>query len=252
MKALIFAAGLGTRLRPLTDRMPKALVPVAGIPLLQRVLLKLKDAGFEDITINIHHLGGQIIDFLQTHRNFGLDIHISDERDLLLNTGGGILHARRFLDGDEPFLVHNADILTDARLDVLIDTHRRSGAEATLLVSERKTSRYLLFDDALRLHGWTHKQTGEIRPAGLTGTYRELAFAGIHLLSPSLFRYMDTPLWQGRPFSIIDFYLHICPQVRISGCIAQATHWFDTGTPDTLNRAEAWYQHGLQSAKEEL
>ncbi len=241
MKAMIFAAGLGTRLRPLTDRIPKALVPVAGVPLLQRVLLKLKDVGITDITVNIHHRGQQIIDFLQTHRNFGLDIHISDERTALLDTGGGILHARRFLDGDEPFLVHNADILTDADLDALIDTHRRNGDEATLLVSPRTTSRYLLFDDSIRLHGWTHKKTGEVRPAGLTGTYRELAFAGIHLLSPSIFRLMDEPLWQGRPFSIIDFYLHICPRAKVSGCLFSGTHWFDTGTPDTLGRAEAWY-----------
>ena len=233
MKAMIFAAGLGTRLRPLTDRMPKALVPVAGVPLLQRVLLKLQAAGFDDITLNIHHLGQQIVDFLRNHQNFGLNIHISDERALLLDTGGGILHARRFLDGDEPFLVHNADILTDADLDVLIDTHQRSGAEATLLVGRRTTSRYLLFDDADRLHGWTNLKTGEIRPAGLTGTYRQLAFAGIHLLSPSLFRLMDVPHWQG---------LHVCPQVLIAGCPIQATHWFDTGTPDTLARAEAWYE----------
>ena len=241
MKALIFAAGLGTRLRPLTDQMPKALVPVAGVPLLQRVILKLKDAGFGDITINIHHRGQQIIDFLHAHQDFGLDIHISDERTLLLDTGGGILNARRFLDGDEPFLVHNADILTDADLGALIDTHRRSGAEATLLVGQRTTSRYLLFDDDLRLHGWTNKKTGEVRPAGLAGTYRELAFAGIHLLSPTVFRLMDDPLWQGRPFSIIDFYLHVCPHVQISGCPVRATHWFDTGTPETLARAEAWY-----------
>ena len=250
MKALIFAAGMGTRLRPLTDRMPKALVPVAGVPLLQRVLLKLKDVGFDEMVINIHHLGQQIIDFLQANGNFGVNIHISDERSLLLDTGGGILHARPFLDGDEPFLVHNADILTDADLGALVDTHRRSGAEATLLVGQRTTSRYLLFDDSLRLHGWTNKKTGEIRPAGLTGTYQELAFAGIHLLSPSIFQYMDEAQWQGRPFSIIDFYLHICPHVHVSGCPIRATHWFDTGTPDTLSRAAAWYQQELDTTKE--
>ena len=239
MKALIFAAGMGTRLRPLTDRMPKALVPVAGVPLLQRVLLKLKDAGFDEMVINIHHLGQQIIDFLQANGNFGMNIHISDERALLLDTGGGILHARPFLDGDEPFLVHNADILTDADLGALIDAHR-------------STSRYLLFDDSLRLHGWTNKKTGEIRPAGLTGTYQEWAFAGIHLLAPSIFQYMDEAQWQGRPFSIIDFYLHICPHVQVSGCPIRATHWFDTGTPDTLSRAAAWYQQELDAAKEEF
>ena len=180
------------------------------------------------MVINIHHLGQQIIDFLQANGNFGLDIHISDERALLLDTGGGILHARPFLDGDEPFLVHNADILTDADLGVLIDAHQSSGAEATLLVGQRTTSRYLLFDDSLRLHGWTNKKTGE----------------------PSIFRLMDDPLWQGRPFSIIDFYLHVCPHVQVSGCPIRATHWFDTGTPETLGRAATWYQQGLDAAKE--
>lgn len=144
MKAMIFAAGLGTRLRPLTDHMPKALVPVAGKPMLERVILRLKEAGFNEITVNIHHFGEQIIDFLRTHDNFGTEIHISDERGMLLDTGGGIKKARPFLDGQEPFLVHNADILTDIDLAGLYRHHLESDAESTLLVSERKTSRYLL------------------------------------------------------------------------------------------------------------
>ena len=159
MKAMIFAAGMGTRLRPLTDQMPKALVPVAGIPLLQRVLLRLASAGFDDITINIHHLGQQIADFLRANRNFGLRIHISDERGQLLNTGGGIRHARPFLEGDEPFLVHNVDILTDADLRALWQHHLARKAEATLLVGKRETKRYLLMDPDMTLHGWTNKQT---------------------------------------------------------------------------------------------
>ena len=174
MKAMIFAAGLGTRLRPLTDHMPKALVPVAGKPMLERVILRLKEAGFNEITVNIHHFGEQIIDFLRAHDNFGTEIHISDERGMLLDTGGGIKKARPFLDGQEPFLVHNADILTDIDLAGLYRHHLESDAESTLLVSERKTSRYLLFDDDYHLHGWINKSTGEVKPAGFD--YRETKY----------------------------------------------------------------------------
>ena len=148
MKAMIFAAGLGTRLKPLTDRMPKALVPVNGIPMLQHVILKLKQAGCTEIVINIHHFGEQIIDFLQAHQNFGITVHISDEREELLDTGGGIKKAIPFFSGNEPFLVHNVDILSDTDLKALYDYHRQSINDATLLVSQRETSRYLLFDKA--------------------------------------------------------------------------------------------------------
>ena len=242
---MIFAAGMGSRLRPLTDQMPKALIPVAGVPLLERVIHKLADAGFDDITINIHHLGQQIIDFLEAHQNFGLRIHISDERTQLLNTGGGIRYARTFLEGNEPFLVHNADILTDTDLNVLWREHQEKGAAATLVVGQRQTSRYLLLDESMRLHGWTNKSTQEVRPAGLTGNYEEWAFDGIHIFSPSLFRLMEGPQWKG-PFSIIDFYLNVCQDSLIQGSPIRATHWFDTGTPDTLKKAEAWYQDYFQ------
>ena len=132
---MIFAAGLGTRLRPLTDNMPKALVPVAGKTMLERVILKLKDAGFHDITINIHHFGNQIIDFLRANENFGVNIHISDERGELLDTGGGIKKARPLLESNEPFLIHNADILTDLDLNAFYHHHLESDADATLPVS---------------------------------------------------------------------------------------------------------------------
>ena len=137
---MIFAAGLGTRLRPLTDNMPKALVPVAGKTMLERVILKLKDASFHDITINIHHFGSQIIDFLRANQNFGVDIHISDERGELLDTGGGIKKARPLLESNEPFLIHNADILTDLDLNAFYHHHLESDADATLLTNHRKTS----------------------------------------------------------------------------------------------------------------
>ena len=143
---MIFAAGLGTRLKPLTDHTPKALVKVNGRPMLEHIILKLKASGFTEIVVNIHHFGEQIIDFLQANGNFGLNIHISDERDQLLDTGGGIKKASAFFQGNEPFLVHNVDILSNTDLRNLYLHHLKEGSDATLLVSQRATSRYLLFD----------------------------------------------------------------------------------------------------------
>lgn len=244
MKAMIFAAGLGTRLRPLTDHTPKALVSVAGKPMLERVILRLKEAGFNDITVNIHHFGEQIIEFLRANNDFGITIHLSDERDMLLDTGGGIKKARPFLDGNEPFLVHNADILSDINLAELYRHHRESNAEATLLVSQRQTSRYLLLDDVNRLHGWINKSTGETKPEGFSfqeRQYKEMAFDGIHVISPSLFRYMESRQWEGK-FSIIPFYLSVCETACIQGYPLQDRRWFDIGKPETLAKAEEYYR----------
>ena len=241
MKAMIFAAGLGTRLRPLTDNMPKALVPVAGKPMLQHVIERMKAAGFNEITINIHHFGEQIIDFVQANQQFGITIHISDERNELLDTGGGIKKARPFLDGNEPFLVHNADILTDVNLHKLYQHHLTNNADATLLVSQRNTSRYLLFDDGNRLKGWINKTTGEVKPQGFSyneNELSELAFGGIHVISPRLFHLLESEQWQGK-FSIIPFYLSICRKARIQGFSTEGYQWFDIGKPDTLALAEA-------------
>lgn len=233
---MIFAAGLGTRLRPLTDHTPKALVSVAGKPMLERVILRLKEAGFNDITVNIHHFGEQIIGFLRANNNFGVTIHISDEREMLLDTGGGIKKARPFLDGDEPFLVHNADILSDINLAEFYRHHRESDAEATLLVSRRQTSRYLLLDDANRLHGWINKSTGETKPEGFSfreGRYKEMAFGGIHVISPSLFRYMERGQWKEK-FSIIPstclsakqpVYRAIRFKTAVGSTSANRKHW---------------------------
>lgn len=241
MKAMIFAAGMGSRLKPLTDMMPKALVPVAGRPMLEHVILKLKASGFTEIVINIHHFGGQILDFLKANDNFGLTVHISDERDLLLDTGGGVRKARPFLEHpDEPFLVHNVDILSDMDLKKLYDCHLRNGGVATLLASRRKTSRYLLFDEDRKLCGWINKDTGQVKPEGLLydgAVYREYAFSGIHVLSPSVFHWMDAPRWEGK-FSIMDFYLALCRQVDFSGYLAEDLRLMDIGKPETLAKAE--------------
>ena len=241
MKAMIFAAGLGSRLKPLTDTMPKALVPVAGCPMLQHVILKLKASGFTEIVINIHHFGEQIIDFLKTNNDFGLTIHISDERDRLLDTGGGIRKARLFFENSgEPFLVHNVDILSDMNLKELYDFHMQSGSVATLLASRRTTSRYLLFDTERKLRGWINKDTGQVKPEGFhydESLYREYAFSGIHVFSPAVFRLMEAPRWEGK-FSIMDFYLATCGQTDYSGYLAEKLELIDIGKPETLARAE--------------
>ena len=238
---MIFAAGLGSRLKPVSVTMPNALVPVAGCPKLEHVILKLKDSGFTEIVINIHHFGEQIIDFLKTNNDFGLTIHISDERDRLLDTGGGIRKARLFFENSgEPFLVHNVDILSDMNLKELYDFHMQSGSVATLLASRRTTSRYLLFNTERKLRGWINKDTGQVKPEGFhydESLYREYAFSGIHVFSPAVFRLMEAPRWEGK-FSIKDFYLATCGQTDYSGYLAEKLELIDIGKPETLARAE--------------
>lgn len=212
--------------------------------MLEHVILKLKAAGFDQIVINIHHLGEQIIDFLKANQNFGVTIYISDERDYLLDTGGGIKKAEPFLQGNEPFLVHNVDILSNVDLLQLYRLHQSSPkALATLLVSRRKTSRYLLFNKENQLCGWRNRETGEVKsyyPYFDPEQYREYAFSGIHVISPSLFRYMDGH-WTGK-FSITDFYLQTCKEARIGGYIAQNLHLIDIGKPETLAQAEKLFE----------
>lgn len=241
MKAMIFAAGLGSRLKPLTDTMPKALVSVVGRPMLEHVIVKLKASGFTEIVINIHHFGEQILDFLKANDNFGLTIHISDERELLLDTGGGVKKARSFFENsDEPFLVHNVDILSDIDLKELYESHLQNGGAATLLASRRKTSRYLLFDAEKKLCGWINKDTGQVKPEGFhydESFYQEYAFSGIHVLSPSIFQWMDASRWEGK-FSIMDFYLATCQQTNFFGYLVENLQLIDIGKPETLAKAE--------------
>lgn len=235
MRAMVFAAGLGTRLRPLTDTLPKALVPVAGQPLLYHVLHKLADAGYTEAVVNVHHFGEQIIRYLAENGPFGLDIRISDERDLLRDTGGGILHARKLLE-NSPFLVHNVDILSNCDLR---NIPLPEGALATLVVSERPTSRYLLFDGEMRLVGWTHTGTGEIRspyPDLDPSRCRRLAFSGIHLLAPGVFGAMRTLGFQD-VFPIMDFYLKACRDYPVYGYVPRNLRLLDVGKPEALLRA---------------
>lgn len=240
MKAMIFAAGMGTRLKPLTDNTPKALLPVAGKPMLEHVILKLKNAGFDQIVINIHHLGEQILDFLAANNNFGVQIMISDERDYLLDTGGGIKHAADFLQGKEPFLVHNVDIISNVDLRAFYNCHQETNPLATLLASKRKTSRYLLFNKENRLCGWHNRDTGEVKsyyPNFDPSLYNEYAFGGIHVLSPHIFDYMEE--WTGK-FSIIQFYLSICARTDIHAFLAENLELIDIGKVETLEIADEW------------
>lgn len=226
-QAMIFAAGLGTRLKPLTDTMPKALVRVGGQPLLWHVINKLKLAGYERIVVNVHHFAGMIVDYLNANDNFGLDIRISDESAMLLETGGGIKKALPLFDPSEPILIHNVDILSNLDLTAL-------PTDAPLLVvSQRQTRRYLQFDDTMRLVGWKNIETGEVK--GREGN--SLAFSGIHMFHPSL-----TPLLSDWPerFPIMDFYLKACGSHLIRGYEAKDLRLMDVGKLDTLDQAEAF------------
>ena len=249
MKAMIFAAGLGTRLKPITDTMPKALVPVCGQPLLYHVINKLVAAGYEDLVVNVHHFPDQIIHYLHSH-DFGARIAVSDERDFLRETGGGIRFAKRLLtedeipgqagnDGTEPFLVHNVDIVSNLDLGWLREQHREE-ALATLVASERKTQRYFLFDENNRLKGWTNIATGEVRspfPDIDPDRCRKLAFAGIHLMSPAIFDAFDRYGFGDR-FSIVDFYLRACADYPIYAAVPPDFTLVDVGKKETLSEAE--------------
>lgn len=237
---MIFAAGLGTRLKPLTDKIPKALVPVAGKPLLEHLILKLKSAGFNQIMVNVHHFPDQIKNFLKTNRNFGIKIAVSDEKEMLLDTGGGLRKAQDFFE-DKPFLAHNVDILSNLDISQLMQVHQ-SRDLATLVVSRRETTRYFLFNKENKLCGWIHKQTGVIRPPSLLSTtgLSELAFSGIQILSPRIFERMD--MFPPK-FSIVDFYMENCLSESIKAYVPQNYQMVDVGKINSLDEAESFMIH---------
>lgn len=237
MNAMIFAAGLGTRLRPLTDNCPKALVKVNGKSLLEHNIIKLKKAGFDHIVVNVHHFGQQIIDFLAENDNFGIDIKVSDERELLLDTGGGIRKALKLFDNDEPVLIHNVDIISDVDIKAVYDKHIESSADATLCIAWRKTSRYLLFDNDLRMRGWTNITTGEVKGEKAENMY---AFSGIHVLNKTLIESLDRMAIETNSniFPIMQYYLANCSEKRFMGYnLPENTNWVDCGKPESLTRA---------------
>jgi N-acetyl-alpha-D-muramate 1-phosphate uridylyltransferase len=236
MKAMILAAGLGTRMKPYTDDKPKALVQIGEHTLLEHTIFKLAESGFDEIVVNVHHFSHMIIDFLNSH-DFGVKIHISDESERLLDTGGGILKAANFLDGDAPFLVHNVDIITDIDLRLLYQSHANSTALVTLAVGRRESSRVFLFDSEMRLSGWKNNLTGrEIIPESKHQPLVEYAFSGIHVINPDFFALIKSK----GPFSIIDAYLSLCCRQSISGYDVSSNFVVDVGKPNSIPIAEEY------------
>lgn len=254
MKAMIFAAGLGTRLKPLTDNMPKALVPLAGKTLLQWQIERLKAAGITDIVVNVHHFPDMIINYLRENNNFGCRIAVSDERDMLLETGGGLRKAKSLLlevgslesgNSNEPILICNVDILSNIDLPTLLNAYNPDEM-GVVVVSERDTQRYLLFDEENRLCGWTNIATGEIRPASLASSPNSLiasrlAFSGMQVLNPRIFDCMDEVVEKkGDKFSLIDLYLHITEKEILRAYIPENYRMMDVGKIAQLSEAEAF------------
>lgn len=236
---MILCAGLGTRLKPWTDHHPKALVPVGGVPMLKRVSDRLIEEGFDEITVNIHHFGDQILRYIEDNDALRDKTKVSDETHELLDTGGGILHAAPFLKKDRrPVLVHNVDILSNADLKKLYRIHEESGRHVTLLVSERTSDRKLVFGSDMALKGWTNLKNGTTRPEDLIigESDRLLSFSGIYVLSPEVFNIMEENGFSGR-FPIMDFFLSGISGLRIGGTIQEGLDLIDIGKPDTLCRA---------------
>lgn len=237
MKAMIFAAGLGTRLKPFTENQPKALAVVNNKPLLQRNIEYLKGFGINEFVINVHHFPEQITSFLKEHNNFNSKIIISDETDFLLETGGGLKKASSYLKGNEPFIVMNVDILTDLNIGKMIDFHKSSGSIASLAVTNRTTSRYFLFNEKNELCGWKNTNTGEEKITRKESGLIPKAFSGIHIIEPAIF---DLIIQEGK-FSMVDVYLELCGQRKITGYDHSSDLLIDVGKPESITQAESLF-----------
>jgi NDP-sugar pyrophosphorylase family protein len=239
MKAMIFAAGLGTRLHPLTTSKPKALIEIGGKTLLEITIKRLLKFGFNEIVINVHHFASQIIRFLEQNKYFGASINISDESDQLLDTGGGLKKAAHFLGTDSPILLHNVDILSNIDLEDLLNKHTRSSKDilATLVVNNRVASRVFLVDGDDRLCGWKNKKTGEMKISIRSDNFKEVSFCGIHLIEPRL---LELGQMKG-VFSMFDLYLQICKDYKITCYQNNEAGWMDVGTLENLKEAEKMF-----------
>ena len=237
MKAMIFAAGMGTRLQPFTDNHPKALAQVNGVPLLERNIKYLQSYGINDFVINIHHFGGQILAFLAENDNFGANIEISNESDELLETGGGLLFAKRFLENEKTFLIMNVDILTDLNITNFINIHELKGGMVTLAVSDRDSTRKLMFNDKMYLKGWKNLTTNKKTVVGGIFKLRELAFSGIHCVNSEIFN----KITRTGKFSIMDEYLDMMKDDIIIG-YQHTANLIDVGKPESVAEAEKLFR----------
>lgn len=241
MKAMIFAAGLGTRLRPITNDRPKALAEINGVSMLEIVIRRLQHFGFNEILINVHHFADKVREFLEAKKNFGIHIQISNEKEQLLDTGGGLKKAAWFFDDGKPFLVHNVDTLTDLNLLDFYQYHQQNNALATLLVRHRPGSRFFLFDKMKRLWGWENVETGEkIITSNAPAELEQIAFSCLHIIDPAIFGVMR----EEGTFSIIDVYLRLAGHYKISGFVDDDSYWMDIGTPEKLRKSEKDFESG--------
>ena len=234
---MIFAAGMGTRLKPFTDNHPKALARVNGVPLLERNIKYLQSYGINDFVINIHHFGGQILAFLGENDNFGANIEISNESDELLETGGGLLFAKRFLENEKTFLIMNVDILTDLNITNFINIHELKGGMVTLAVSDRDSTRKLMFNDKMYLKGWMNLTTNKKTVVGGIFKLRELAFSGVHCVNSEIF----TKITRTGKFSIMDEYLDMMKDDIIIG-YQHTANLIDVGKPESVAEAEKLFR----------
>lgn len=232
---MIFAAGLGTRLQPLTNDRPKALVEFKGKPLLEHTIIKLKSVGVTQIVVNVHHFADKVEAFL-TSKDFGVDIFISDEREELLDTGGGLLKAADLL-GEEPFFIHNVDVLSDIDLAKMWKEHAQSNAVATIGVRETNADRYFMKNDADLLCAWGNKTTGEQIISRHDENLTEVSFTGVHIVTSALFKYIKP----NGPISIIDAYLKGAKEESIHCFACDDARWMDVGTPEMLKEAELYF-----------
>jgi len=238
-KAMIFAAGLGTRLKPFTEKHPKALFTVNGKTLLDRNVEYLKQYGITDIIINLHHFGEQIRSHAIKNNNWGINIAFSDESADLLDTGGGLLKAAKYFEEVDNFVLYNADILTNLNLDKMKEYHLQNTPLATLSVSDRKTSRYFLFDKNTRLCGWKNVLTGELKLMQQMDAYNPLAFGGIHIINKQM---LTTRSTIQQKFSITDWYLDICAENTILGFEETGAEFVDVGKMDSVEKAEKLFR----------
>lgn len=243
MKAIIFAAGLGSRLKPWTDQHPKALAPVNGKSLLERNVLYLQQFGIKELIVNVHHFADQIVQAITDNHGWGSTITISDETDQVLETGGGLQKAGWYFKEETDFVVMNVDILTNLHLDKMIAAHQRSACLATLAVTERSTSRYFLFNPKGELCGWRNVQTGEEKPAQLAShpdyaTLQQKAFSGIHVINSSIFSKMQQ---QGK-FSMVEVYLDLMQNNSIQCFDHSQSKFIDVGKPESVAKAETLFQ----------
>lgn len=232
MKAMLFAAGLGTRLKPFTDKHPKALAEVNGKTLLELNIRYLQRFGIEDVIVNVHHFADQIEQVINDNSGFGSWVTVSDEREEVLETGGGLLKAAPYFEGEEPFVVMNVDVLTTLDLGTMIAAHKADDAMATLAVMKRDSSRQLLFDEHMILCGWVNNNTHQQRISREVPWMQPFAFSGIQVLSPEI---LQMP-FAGK-FSMIDVYLHFAKERVVRGYDHTGNVFIDVGKPESLEKA---------------